>query len=93
MIQTVFIRSIGGVSRLKTFCSAAFTAPCGPISAVNATATTIVGSTNGIVVTATTIDLPRNSCRPIAHAHGMASASVSTVDSAACQRVNHARSR
>ena len=51
-------------------------------------ATTTVGSTNGTSTSARVSARPRNRNRPITQARGSPAASVSTVDTAACQVVN-----
>ena len=62
-------------------------------SAMNAVATTTVGRTNGTSTNASTTERPRKRNRDSAHASGRPAASVSAVETVACQRVNHSTSR
>ena len=66
--------------------------PAGRI-ARNASATTIVGRTNGTVTSARTSPRPGNANRPSTYAAGNPTTRVSAVDASACQIVNHTTSR
>ena len=60
---------------------------------MNAVATTIVGRTNGTSTRASTSERPLNENRASAQASGSPARSVRTVETVACQNVNHAISR
>ena len=82
---------MGGVSRPKMPIRSVFARPREPSSATNPMATTMVGMTKGTVDTAFRTVLPGNSRLAKRWATGRPTASVRTVEAAACHIVNQMR--
>jgi hypothetical protein len=80
---------MGEALRLKMAISQPLSRPRVPNNEVKAVATTIVGNTKGMVVSARSSVLPRNSYRAKTKAAGRPSSKVSSVETVACQTVNH----